>query len=76
MRRLAVALASPFSGYLYATDCALAQPGFEDCQALAISRGVPSRYTDKVEGRYLRYKAAGKAIHPKGQIARCMSGRS
>jgi hypothetical protein len=76
MRRFALSFSILFSGCLYAADCAIAERSFEECQALAISRGVPSRYTNKVESRYLRYKAAGTAIHPKGLIARCMSGRS
>ena len=47
MGRLAVALAIPFSCYLYATGTG--------------HRGVPSRYTDKVEveGRYLQSRRNG-----------------
>jgi hypothetical protein len=48
---------------------------FEECQALAISRGVPARGTQKVYHKYLRYKAAGTAINPRGLMARCMAGR-
>lgn len=76
MRRLALALSILFSVGIYAADTAVAERSFEECQALAITRGVPSRYTNKVESRYLRYKAAGTALHPKGLMARCMSGRS
>jgi hypothetical protein len=76
MRRFALALSILFSGAIYAADSAIAERSFEECQAIAISHGVAPRYTNKVEGRYLRYKAAGTALHPKGLIARCMSGRS
>jgi hypothetical protein len=48
---------------------------FEECQALALSRGVPARGTQKVYHKYLRYKAAGTATNPKGLMARCMAGR-
>ena len=47
---------------------------FEECQALAITRGVPTRSTTRVYHRYLRYKAAGTAKNPKGLMARCMAG--
>jgi hypothetical protein len=76
MRRFALVLSILFSGCVYAADSAVAQRSFEECQAVAVSHGVPSRYTNKVESRYLRYKAAGTVLHPKGLIARCMSGRS
>jgi hypothetical protein len=76
MRHLPISLAILMSGYLSTVDCAIAERSFEECQAIAISHGVPARYTNKVNTRYLRYKAAGTALHPKGQIARCMSGRS
>jgi len=48
---------------------------FEECQALALSQGVPMRGTQKVYHKYLRYKAAGTAINPRGLMARCMAGR-
>jgi hypothetical protein len=48
---------------------------FEECQALALSHGVPMRGTQKVYHKYLRYKAAGTATNPKGLMARCMAGR-
>jgi hypothetical protein len=76
MKRVALVLSILFSGCVYTANTATAERSFEECQALAISHGVPSRYTRKVESRYLMYKAAGTALHPKGQIARCMSGRS
>jgi len=77
MGRFAFMISILFSGCVYVSDAAIAERSFEECQALAIGHGVPSRYTaNKVEGRYLQYKAAGTALHPKGQIARCMSGRS
>jgi hypothetical protein len=76
MMRFALVLSILFCGYVYMANTAIAERSFEECQALAISRGVPSRYTHKVESHYLQYKAAGTALHPKGLIARCMSGRS
>jgi hypothetical protein len=76
MIRFALVLSILSSGCVYTANTAIAERSFEECQALAISHGVPSRYTRKVESRYLMYKAAGTALHPKGQIARCMSGRS
>jgi hypothetical protein len=76
MIRFTLVLSILASGGVYTANTAIAERGFEECQALAISRGVPSRYTHKVESRYLQYKAAGTALHPKGLIARCMSERS
>jgi hypothetical protein len=69
---LAMTLLAPAS--VIATQAAANGRSFEECQKLAISRGVPSRYTDKVFHKYERYKAAGTAINPKGLIARCMAG--
>jgi hypothetical protein len=57
-----------------ATQSNAAGRSFEECQALAVSRGVMPRRTEKVFHRYLRYKAAGTALKPKGLVARCMSG--
>jgi hypothetical protein len=76
MRHFAFTILILVLGRVCVADAAIAERSFEECQALAISHGVPSRYTRKVESRYLMYKAAGTALHPKGQIARCMSGRS
>jgi hypothetical protein len=48
---------------------------YEECRALAISRGVPARFTtNKVERKYLLYKSAGATTHPKGLLARWMAG--
>jgi hypothetical protein len=47
---------------------------FEECQALAVSRGVAIRRTGKVAHRYLRLKASGLARNPQGLMARCMAG--
>lgn len=47
---------------------------YEECQALAVARGVQPRFTRKVFHNYLRYKAAGTAIRPRGLVARCMAG--
>lgn len=47
MRRFALALSILFLGWVYAADSAIAERSFEECQALAVSHGVPSRYTTK-----------------------------
>jgi hypothetical protein len=68
---LAMALLSP----VFVTGSNATEHSFEECQARAVSTGVGMRYTsDKVQQQYLRYKAAGTAMHPKGQMARCMAG--
>ncbi len=59
----------------FATQCIASGRTFEQCQALAVERGAQIRYSGKVFQRYMRYKAAGTAINPKGLIARCMAGR-
>jgi hypothetical protein len=66
------------SGLIVSGSCKAEGRSFEECRAIAIAQGVSPRYasSDKVERQYLRYKAAGTALHPRGQIARCMSGRS
>jgi hypothetical protein len=63
---------------LFAADCKAAERSFEECQALALAHGVAPRYASsrKIDGKYLRYKAAGTALHPQGLMARCMSGRN
>jgi len=48
---------------------------YQECQALAVQRGVSIRYTHRVFQDYERFKAAGTAIHPRGLIARCMAGK-
>jgi hypothetical protein len=47
---------------------------FEECQARAVALGLRPSSAGKVESKYLRYKAAGTALHPKGFVARCMAG--
>ena len=48
--------------------------GFEECQTRAVALGLRPSSATKVEGKYLRYKAAGTALHPRGFVARCMAG--
>ena len=47
---------------------------YQECQALAVERGVPIRHTHKVFQNYERFKAAGTVVHVRGLIARCMAG--
>lgn len=47
---------------------------FEECQARAVAVGLRPSSADKVEKKYLLYKAAGTALHPRGLVARCMAG--
>jgi hypothetical protein len=70
-------LALSLSG-LFTTRSEAAERSFEECRDLAITHGVAPRYatSGKIERQYLRYKAAGTALHPRGLMARCMSGRS
>lgn len=63
---------------LCAAESMAAERSFKECRNLAMTHGVQPRYatSGKIERQYLRYKAAGTALHPRGQMARCMSGRS
>jgi hypothetical protein len=63
---------------LCAADAKAAGRSFEECRGLAVTHGASPRgaTSDKIDRQYLRYQAAGTAYHPKGLIARCMSGRS
>jgi hypothetical protein len=45
---------------------------FEECQALAISRGMSAQ--EKMPSRYLALKSEGHATRPQGFMARCMAG--
>jgi hypothetical protein len=71
-------LAILLSGLLFAGESMATERSFEECRNLAMTHGVPPRRATfgKIETKYLCYKAAGTALHPKGQMARCMSGRS
>jgi len=60
MMRFALVLSILFSGSVYAANTAIAERSFEECQALAISRGVPSRYTHKVESHSCSTKLRGR----------------
>lgn len=74
-RFLALAVAVLSLAPSLATPANAAGRSFEECQAYAISLGIPpNRGSSRVNSRYLRYKAAGTAIHPQGVIARCMAG--
>jgi hypothetical protein len=69
-----LALAALLLGGFTTADAKTAGRSFEECQALAISLGIHASRTTRVYHKYLRYKAAGTAIRPRGMIARCMAG--
>jgi hypothetical protein len=69
-----IAVSLPLLAPSLATPSNAAGRSFEECQAYAISLGIPASRTGKVNARYLRYQAAGTAMHPQGIIARCMAG--
>jgi hypothetical protein len=73
-RLIMLAVALPLLAPFLATPSNAAGRSFEECQAYAVSLGIPASRSGKVNSQYLRYKAAGTAIHPKGVIARCMAG--
>jgi hypothetical protein len=59
---------------LSAADAGRGARSFEECQARAVALGIQPSRTTKVFRKYLRYKAAGTAIRPRGVVARCMAG--
>jgi len=71
---IVLSLASLVSMTAPATQSNAAGRSYEECQAFALSRGIKPRYTRKVFHNYLRYKAAGTALRPRGFVARCMAG--
>ena len=56
-----------------ATGFAGDKKGYEECRALAVSRGLMRQNVDAGQ-RYQRLKVAGQTAHPTGFIARCMAG--
>ena len=46
--------------------------GFEECQKLALSRGIPVKKAHP--DRYMMLKGYGEKTNPKGFMARCMAG--
>jgi hypothetical protein len=61
-------------GSVFATGSKATGRSIEEGRALAVSHGVSVRYTHKVNGHYLAYKAAGMPTKPKGLMSRCMAG--
>jgi hypothetical protein len=45
---------------------------YEECQQLAISRGIPIKRTHA--HRYMMLKGMGQKTEPKGFMARCVAG--
>ena len=45
---------------------------YDECQQLAISRGIPIKRTHP--DRYTMLKGMGEKTNPKGFMARCMAG--
>ena len=45
---------------------------FEECQKLALSRGIPIKKAHPE--RYMMLKGYGEKTNPKGFMARCMAG--
>jgi hypothetical protein len=75
LKPLFLVLGMMLLGSVCVTESQAAKRSFEECQALAVSRGVPVRFTSgKVDRKYQLYKSAGETTHPKGLIARCMTG--
>jgi hypothetical protein len=46
---------------------------FEECQQIAVSRGIPIKRAHP--DRYVMLKGIGEKTDPKGFMARCMSGK-
>jgi hypothetical protein len=73
VRYLFVGLLALAAAELAASDVRAAGRSFEQCQARAVALGIQIR-PGRVSQHYLRYKAAGTAIRPRGFMARCMAG--
>jgi hypothetical protein len=71
---LMLSLTVLFLGSVFATGAKATGRSFEECQALAVSRGVSVGRAHKVDRHYLVYRAAGMPTKPKGLTARCMAG--
>lgn len=74
MRYLFVGLVAVTFTAMTAADGKAAGRSFEECQARAIALGIPASGATRVFRKYVRYKAAGTAIRPRGVVARCMAG--
>jgi len=74
MRYIFVGLLASMLGGLASADGKAAGRSFEECQASAAALGIHTSHTGRVYQQYLRYKAAGTAIRPRGFMARCMAG--
>jgi hypothetical protein len=74
MRYLFVGLLMSMLAVFAAANGKAAGRSFEECQARAVALGIHASRTGRVYQRYLRYKAAGTAIRPRGFMARCMAG--
>jgi hypothetical protein len=61
---------------LQVAPSAAAGLSFEECQARAVAAGLRPSSANRIQRKYLRWQAAGTAYHPRGMVARCMSGRS
>jgi hypothetical protein len=60
-------------GFLTFPDASFAtSKTFEECQQLAISRGIPIKRAHP--DRYMMLKGSGEKTKPKGFMARCMAG--
>jgi hypothetical protein len=55
-----------------AASLAASKRTFEECQQLAISRGIPIKRAHP--NRYMMLKGFGEKTKPKGFMARCMAG--
>lgn len=74
MRYLLIGLSAVALAIMAAADAKAAGRSFEECQARAVALGIHTNRTGRVTQQYLRYKAAGTAIRPRGFMARCMAG--
>jgi hypothetical protein len=62
---LSFVLTAPAAGYAN-------ERTYDECQQLAISRGIPIKRTHP--NRYVMLKGWGEKTNPKGFMARCMAG--
>jgi hypothetical protein len=74
MRYLLIGFSAFALAWLAAANARAAGQSFEECQARAVALGIHTNRTGQVNQYYLRYKAAGTAIRPRGFMARCMAG--
>jgi hypothetical protein len=60
-------------GFLaFPTASFAASKTFEECQQIAITRGIPIKRAHP--DRYMMLKGSGEKTKPKGFMARCMAG--